>query len=102
MTLDDAVCVAKEMSNLSQETLDHIVDHLSLSKDVFLIKQAKQKLCLKMIFAWEDMANKKEEDSSKRELAIKLMYVANFIHKVNKDESKKLEGIARSLNFRGD
>ena len=99
--IDEAVCVAKEMSSLSQETLDHIADYLSLSKDVFSIKQDKQKVCLKMIFAWEDMATKRKEDSSKRELAIKLMNVANFIYEKNKDESKKLEKIARSLNFRG-
>ena len=100
--MDEAVSVAKEMSSLSQETLDHIADHLSLSKDVFLIKQDKQKACLKLIFAWEDLANKRKEDSSKRELSIKLMNVAKFIYERNKDDSKKLEVIARSLNFRGD
>ena len=54
-----------------------------------------------MIFAWEDSVKRKGEEFSKRELAIKLMDVANKIHKNNQEESEKLKGIARSLNFRG-
>ena len=102
MTLDEAVDLAKQMSALSQQTLSCITRRLSpLSHDVFLAQPIEEKLCLKMIFAWEDSAKEKGEEFSKRELAIKLMNVANDVHENNQEESEKLEDIAKSLNFRG-
>ena len=101
MTLDEAVSLAKNISVLSQQTLSCITWDLSLLYDVFSTQQIDEKLCLKMIFAWEDSAKRKGEEFSKRELAIKLMNVANEIYVNNQEESEKLEGIARSLNFRG-
>ena len=101
MTLDEAVSLAKNISVLSQQTLSCITSHLSSSDDVFLTQPIEDKLCLKMIFAWENSAKKKGEEFSKRELAIKLMKVASEIHENNQEESEKLKGIARSLNFRG-
>ena len=97
MTLDEAVDLAKKMSALSQHTLSRITGHPLDEK----LKPIEEKLCLKMIFAWEDSAKEKGE-LSKRELAIKLMNVANEIHENNQEESEKLESIARSLNFRGN
>ena len=100
MTLDEAVDLAKKMSALSQHTLSCITGHLS--DDLFLTLPIEEKSCLKMIFAWEDSAKENGEEFSKRELAIKLMNVANEIHENNQEESEKLESIARSLNFRGN
>ena len=56
---------------------------------------------MKMIFAWEDLSKQKEEEASKKALAIKLMNAANELYNNNKEESKKVEIIAKYLNFRG-
>ena len=102
LTLNEAVSLAKKISVLSRQTLSCITGRLSpLSDDVFLTQPIEDKLCLKMIFAWEDSTKRKGEEFSKQELAIKLMNVANEIYVNNQEESKKLEGIARSLNFKG-
>ena len=54
---------------------------------------------MKMIFAWEDLTKQKEEEASKKVLVIKLINAPNEIYSKNKEESKKLEIIARCLNF---
>ena len=84
------------MSDLSPQSLSCIAKHLF--EDIFSTHPITEKLCLKTIFGWEGLTN---EESSKRDLAIKLMKVAKEIHESNQDESKKLEAIARSLDFRG-
>ena len=96
LTFDDTVSLAKEMSDLSPQSLSYIAKHLF--EDVFLTQPITEKLCLKTVLAWEGLTN---EESSKRDLAIKLMNVANEIYESNQEESKLLEAIARSLNFRG-
>ena len=102
MTLDEAVSLAKKISVLSQQTLSCNTGHLSpLSDDVFLTQPIEDKICLKMIFVWEDLAKRKGEEFSKHELAIKLLKVANEVYVNNQEESEKLEGIDRSLNFKG-
>ena len=103
MTLDEAVSLAKKISVLSRQTLSCITGHLSkdVSDDVFLTQPIEDKLCLKMIFAWEDSAKRKGEEFSKQELANKLMDVAKEVYVNNQEESEKLKGIARSLNFKG-
>ena len=101
MTLNEAVSLAKNISVLSQQTLSCITQDLSLSDDVSSTQQIDEKLCLNMILTWENSAKGKGEEFSKRELAIKLMDVANEIYVNNQEESEKLEGIARSLHFRG-
>ena len=52
-----------------------------------------------ILIAWKDLSS--ENDPSKKTLAIKLMKAANEIHEQSEGESKNLEIIARSLDFKG-
>ena len=59
-----------------------------------------------MILEWEDVYLLSDDEELKREaskkvLAIKLMSAANEIYEVNKEESRGLENVAKSLNFEG-
>ena len=89
-----------EMSKLPNETLLLVANHLDISKlEITSSKGDKRRYCMKMILAWEDLTKQKKEEASKKPLTIKLMNATNEIYSKNKKESKKLELIARCLNF---
>ena len=69
-------------------------------------KRRMWRKCMTMILDWEDKSLLSEDEELKREaskkvLAIKLMHAANEIYTVNKEESRALENVAKSLNFEG-
>ena len=102
LSIEEAFKVTDEMSKLPDETLLLVANHLNIpTMEITSSKGDKWRYCMKMIFAWEDLTKQKEEEASKKALAVKLMNAANEIYSKNKEESKKLETIARCLNFRG-
>ena len=102
MSIEEAFKMTYEMSKLSDETLLLVAKHLAIpAMEVTTLKGDKWRFCMKMMLAWEDLTKQKEEEASKKALAIKLMNAANEIYNNNKEESKKLEIIAKYLNFRG-
>ena len=103
LSIEEAVKVSDEMSKLPDETLLLVANHLNIpTMEITSSKGDKWRYCLKMIFTWEDLTKQNEEEASKKALAIKLMNAANEIYTKNKEESKKLEIIARGLNFQGN
>ena len=102
MLIEEACKMTYEMSKLPDETLLLVAKHLAIpAMELSSSKGDKWRYCMKMIFAWEDLTKQKEEEASKKALAIKLMNAANELYSKNEEESKKLEIIARCLNFRG-
>ena len=99
MSLDDAYAVAKGMSELSDKTLPVVCHCLDLPEIILYKDKSKWRRCMTILIAWEDLS--RENDASKKTLAIKLMKAANKIHEENEGESKKLEIIARSLDYKG-
>ena len=99
MSLDDAYAVAKGMSELSDKTLYVVCQCLDLPEIILFKDKPEWRHCMRILIAWEDLSS--ENDTSKKTLAIKLMKAATEIHKQSKEESKKLEIIARSLDYKG-
>ena len=99
LSLDDACMVAKKMLELSDKTLYVVCQCLGVPEIIFLKEKSKWRLCMTILIVWEDLSS--ENDASKKTLAIKLMKAANEIHKQSEGESKKLEIIARSLDYKG-
>ena len=87
------------MLELSDETLHAVCRCLNVPEIIFLKEKSKWRLCMTILIVWEDVSS--ENDASKKTLAIKLMKVASEIHKQSEGESKKLEIIARSLDYKG-
>ena len=88
------------MLELSDKTLRVVCQCLDLPEIILFKEKSKWRCCMTILIAWEDLSS--ENDASKKTLAIKLMKVANEIHKQSEDESKKLEIIARSLDYKGE
>ena len=99
MSLDDACTVAKGMLDLSDKTLHVVCQCLDLSEIIIFKDKLEWRHCMRILIAWEDLS--RENDASKKTLAIKLMKAANKIHEESEGESKKLEIIARSLDYKG-
>ena len=87
------------MVDLSDKTLHVVCKCLDLPQKILFKDKSKWRCCMTILTDWEDLSS--ENDTSKKTLAIKLMKAADEIHKQNKEESKKLEIIARSLDYKG-
>ena len=87
------------MSELSDKTLHVVCQCLDLPEIILFKDKSKWRHCMTILIAWEDLSS--ENDTSKKTLAIKLMKAANKIHEESEGESKKLEIIARSLDYKG-
>ena len=87
------------MLELSDKTLYVVCQCLDVPEIIFLKEKSKWKLCMTILIVWEDLSS--ENDASKKTLAIKLMKAASEIHEQSEGESKKLEIIARSLDYKG-
>ena len=87
------------MLELSENTLDVVCQCLDLPEKILFKDKLTWSCCMKILIDWEDLSSK--NDASKKTLAIKLMKAANEIHKQSNEESKKLEIIARSLDYKG-
>ena len=87
------------MLELSDKTLRVVCQCLDLPEIILFKEKSKWRCCMTILIAWEDLSS--ENDASKKTLAIKLMKAANKIHKESEQESKKLEIIARSLDYKG-
>ena len=99
MSLYDAYTVAKGMLELSDKTLYVVCQCLDVPEIMLYKDKSKWRRCMTILIAWEDLSS--ENDTSKKTLAIKLMKAANKIHEESEGESKKLEIIARSLDYKG-
>ena len=99
LSLDDAYMVAKRMLELSDKALLDVCECLDIPEIILFKEKSKWRRCMTMLIAWENLSS--ENDASKKTLAIKLMKAANKIHKESEQESKKLEIIARSLDYKG-
>ena len=98
--------MVKGLENVSKDTLQVVAKYLDMPDFVALVKRKKWRKCMTMILDWEDKSLLGEDEELKREaskkvLAIKLMHAANEIYEVNKEESRCLENVAKSLNFEG-
>ena len=87
------------MLNLLKDTLYVVCQCLGVPEIILLKEKSKWRLCMTILIVWEELSS--ENDASKKKLATKLMEAANEIYKQSKEESKKLEIIARSLNYKG-
>ena len=106
LTVEDACSVVKGLEKLSEETLQVVADYLEKKDFLALVKRNKWRKCMTMILEWEDDSllsgdEEQKREASKKVLAIKLMSAANEIYQVNKEESRGLENVAKSLNFEG-
>ena len=88
------------MLELSDKTLLVVCQCLDLQEIILFKEKPQWRRCMTILIAWENLSS--ENDASKKTLAIKLMKAANQIHKESEVESKKLEIIARSLDYKGN
>ena len=98
--------MVKELEKLSEDTLQVAARYLDMPDFLTSAKRKKWRKCITMILEWEDVYLLSDDEELKREaskkvLAIKLMSAANEIYEVNKEESRGLENVAKSLNFEG-